>query len=133
MMDVVVADVGGEPSHDFAGLHVARRFESRAFIGPTSFIVKGDTREIMLGIKKVRAQAKSDEVRNSLSEEKTNPTNVINQSHGDGEVHNQRHEAIKMLFGFPNEWQQAHTLKKDEDITKSNGGGVTGEEIKEAC
>lgn len=84
MMDMMVADVGTEPGHDRAHLHVTGGFERRFFISPAGSIIEGNAREIVLGVKKITSNRTGNKMRNRLTEQQPGPTTVNYQQHGDG-------------------------------------------------
>src|SRR5438874_5223616 len=62
MMDVMIADIGGEPGHHGICLEEAGRLQSSAFVGPAGRVTKGNFGKVMLSVEEIGADGVSDEV-----------------------------------------------------------------------
>lgn len=63
VMNVVIANVGGKPSHDWTRAQETRGFHGSNFIGPSRAVVERHTGEIVLCVEEIRANSARDEVR----------------------------------------------------------------------
>lgn len=65
VVNVMVTDVCGKPTHQRPHLHEAGGFEGRFFIGPTRIIAESDTWEIVLRVEKITSDRAGDKVGNN--------------------------------------------------------------------
>lgn len=129
VMDVMVADIGGEPSHDLSSDHEAGGFECGLIVSPPGLVGKADGGEIMLRVEEIRSNGIEDEVRKRLCEQQSLPSPEISESHAGHRMHQQGDKPVAVLSRFAQERRKAHPEEEHEDIAEENRQGVPHEEI----
>ena len=132
MVDVMITDVPREPSHDRIGLHEARRFHGRLFIGPPGLVVERDAGKIVLGVEEIRSDGAGNQMRDGLRQQQPLPSQDQRQRHADGDVDQQRNKAVVIFFGILEEGIDAHSVQKHEEVTAENRQRVPHKKIFEA-
>ena len=132
MMNVMIADVGGEPCHQRACAHITGGIQCGLLESPSGVVVEGNPREIMLGVKQIGPNRGGDEVRNDLYENQRHPATEPEQRARDGKVDDQGHEAIQMPLGIIVERIETHSEQKHEHITEQDGERMPDEKIATA-
>src|SRR5688572_5522926 len=112
MMDMVVANVRREPTHERVGFHKARGFKGRFLVGPSGFVIEADTREIVLGVKEVTPNRISDEMGDGLRQQQFLPPEVRYKKNSNRHVYDQGEQAIPMLRRAIQEGVNAHSVAK---------------------
>ena len=74
MMDMVVANICGEPGHNRVNSQKAGRFQCRLLVSPTTAIRQRNIRKIVLNVEKVGSDGVGDEMRNRLNQDQRFPS-----------------------------------------------------------
>ena len=130
VMDVVIADVRGEPGHDWTRAHVAGGFHCGLFISPAQLVAKRNIREIMLGIEQIRPNREANKTRDSLRQQQRRTSAKIEQCRCHSQMHNQSNQAVKMFARVIKKWVEAHSPDKHERITEQNGERMANKKVE---
>jgi hypothetical protein len=76
MMDVMIANVGGEPRHQRIGFQIAGRFECCAFKSPAFIVFENDAGEIVLRVKEIRSKRTGNAKREEQCQRQSQPSIV---------------------------------------------------------
>lgn len=120
MMDMMVADVGGEPAHDGAGFQKAGGFQGCFVVCPTAALIKGDRREIVLRVKQVRTEGAGNEMWDDQREQQAGPTSKGEKDYRQGDVQTEGSETIKVAARISETWSDAHSVQKNDNVTEEN-------------
>ena len=112
MVDVVVADVTGEPVHEARQAQKAGGVESRALVGPARRIAEDHIGEIVLHVKEIGAQRRSQRVGQQQREEQRPESAKDKERGGKGCVQRDSQQAVEMLFRALDKRQQGHPQEK---------------------
>src|SRR5258706_4946681 len=69
VMDVMIADICGEPSPERAGFYITRGFHRGFLVSPARIVAKTNTGKVVLGVKQISSNGAGDEVRNELRQQ----------------------------------------------------------------
>ena len=129
MVDVMVADVSGEPRHDRTHFHVAGGFKRGLLVGPPGFFVERDARKIVLRVEQIRANRAGDEMRDGLAKDQTGPAEIMQVSKADEDVQNKRRQTIEVASAIVHEWVCTHAIDEHENVAEQNRERVADEKI----
>ncbi len=130
VMDVMIADVGREPSHDRAGFQIAGRFQRGFLVSPAGAVVKGNAGEIVLRVKQIRPDgaARQSAERCSVSNSAGQPKNQVSNT-AKLKVHHRGDQAILMFARLVEKRINAHAPEKHEHIAEQDGQRMAHEQI----
>src|ERR1044071_10427918 len=93
-MDVMVADVGGEPGHERTHRHKTGRFQGGFFISPAGIVPERDARKVMLSVKEITANGAGDKMGNEQGQEQGGDTQKENDRHSDEDVEDESDQTV---------------------------------------
>ena len=83
MVNMVIADIRCEPTHNRTGFHKAGRLHRRLFICRTRCIVESNAGKIVLSVKKVRPDSARNKNRNDQRQKQCRPAEEQRKEYSD--------------------------------------------------
>jgi hypothetical protein len=131
VMDMVIADVGGEPRHEGAGFQEAGGFERRFFVSPASLVAKAHAGKVVLGVKEIGAERAGDQARQNQGQNRRPPTEKHHQRHIHRAMQEERQQAIVMFARRAAKGKDHHGDEENGDVTEEDVQRMTHEQVSD--
>jgi len=132
VMDVMIADIGGEPGPEWTSFYVAGGFHRGFLVRPARIIAKRNAGKIVLRIKQIGSNGAGDEVRDDLREQQRRPAKDPGQHDRDPDMYHERDEAVIVFPWISDERGNTHPVKEYDWISEQDGQRMAHKQVGKA-